>query len=85
MISDSTNLVYGTTNEWMNGRWEWIILSVRSLTDFEENIVVTVLAKLVLFVFKCSYAFGNKIRVPGMTIGASGAAALNEINDRSAR
>ena len=41
----------------MNGRWEWIILSVRSLTGFEENIVVTVLAKLVLLVFKCSYAF----------------------------
>ena len=41
----------------MNRRWEWIILSVRSLTDFEENIVVTVLAKLVLLVFKCSFAF----------------------------
>ena len=33
------------------------MLSVRSLTDFEENIVVTVLAKLVPLVFKCSYAF----------------------------
>ena len=32
-------------NQW----WEWIILSVRSLTAFEENIVVTVLAKLSLF------------------------------------
>ena len=41
----------------MNRRWEWIILSVRSLTDFEENIVMTVLTKLVLLVFKCSYAF----------------------------
>ena len=42
---------------WMNRRWEWIILSVRSLTVFEENIVVTVLAKLVPLFFKCSYAF----------------------------
>ena len=41
----------------MNRRWEWIILSVRSLTVFEENIVVTVLAKLVPLFFKCSYAF----------------------------
>ena len=31
----------------MNGRWEWIILSVTSLNVFEENIVVTVFAKLV--------------------------------------
>ena len=41
----------------MNRRWEWTILSVRSLTVFEENIVVTVLAKLVPLFFKCSYAF----------------------------
>ena len=41
----------------MNRRWEWIILSVRSLTVFEENIVVTVLAKLVPLFFKCSCAF----------------------------
>ena len=31
----------------MNRRWEWIILSVRSMTDFEENNVMTVLTKLV--------------------------------------
>ena len=42
---------------WMNRWWEWIMLSVRSLTVFEENIVVTVLAKLVPLFFKCSYAF----------------------------
>ena len=30
----------------MNRQWEWIILSVRSLAVFEENIVETVLAKL---------------------------------------
>ena len=41
----------------MNRRWEWIILSVRSLTVFEENIVVTVLAKLVPLFFKSSCAF----------------------------
>ena len=41
----------------MNRRWEWIILSVISLIVFEENIVVTVLAKLVPLFFKCSCAF----------------------------
>ena len=42
----------------MNRRWEWIILSVRSLTVFGENIVVTVLAKLVwLFFQKCTCPF----------------------------
>ena len=41
----------------MNRRWEWIILSVRSLVVFEENIVETVLAKLFSLFFKCSYAF----------------------------
>ena len=40
----------------MNRRWEWIILSVISLIVFEENIVVTVLAKLVPLFFKCSWA-----------------------------
>ena len=40
----------------MNRRWEWIILSVRSLTVFEENIVVTVLAKLVSLFFKSVHA-----------------------------
>ena len=39
------------------GKSSYMNESVRSLTDFEENIVVTVLAKLVLLVFKCSYAF----------------------------
>ena len=33
------------------------MLSIRSLTVFEENIVVKVLAKLVPLFFKCSYAF----------------------------
>ena len=42
----------------INRRWEWITLSVRWLTVFEENIVVTVLAKLVpLFFRKCTCAF----------------------------
>ena len=42
----------------INRRWEWIILSVRSLTVFEENIVVTALAKLILLFFqKCTCAF----------------------------
>ena len=40
----------------MNHRWEWIILSIRSLNVFEENIVVTVFAELVPLIFKCSYA-----------------------------
>ena len=40
----------------MNGRWEWIILSVTSLNVFEENIVVAVFAKLVPLFFKCSCA-----------------------------
>ena len=51
---------------WINRRWEWIILSGRSLTVFEENIVVTVLAKLVSLFFKnvhtlflFSYALSN--------------------------
>ena len=43
---------------WIHRRLEWIILSVRSLTFFEEIIVVTVLAKLVrLFFQKCTCAF----------------------------
>ena len=43
---------------WINRRREWIILSVRSLTVFGENIVVTVLAKLVwLFFQKCTCPF----------------------------
>ena len=33
------------------------MLSVRSLTVFEENIVVIVLAKLVPLFFQCSYPF----------------------------
>ena len=41
----------------MKRRWEWIILSVRSWSVFEENIVVTVLAKLVPLFFKCSCVF----------------------------
>ena len=42
----------------MNRRWEWIILSVRSLTVFEENIVVTVLAKIVWSFFQnCTCPF----------------------------
>ena len=41
----------------MNRRWEWIILSVRSLNVFEEGIVVTVLSKLVSLFFKYSCAF----------------------------
>ena len=40
----------------INRRWEWIILSVRLLTIFEENIVVIVLAKLVLLFSKCAHA-----------------------------
>ena len=41
-----------------SNRWEWIILSVRSLTAFQENIVVTILAKLVPLLFlKCTYIF----------------------------
>ena len=35
----------------INGWWEWIIHSVRSLTVFEENIAVTVLTKLVSLFF----------------------------------
>ena len=41
----------------MNHQSERIMLSIRSLTVFEENIVVTVLAKLVPVFFKSSYAF----------------------------
>ena len=42
----------------INRRWEWIILSVRSLTAMEKDSVVTVLAKLVpLFFQKCTCAF----------------------------
>ena len=41
----------------MNRRWVWIILSVRSLSVLEENIVVTVIAKSVPLLFKCSCAF----------------------------
>ena len=42
----------------INRRWEWIILSVRSLTVVEKNTVVTVLAKLVpLFFQKCTCVF----------------------------
>ena len=41
----------------MNCRWEWIILSVRSLTVFEEKNVVTVPAKLVPLFFKSSFFF----------------------------
>ena len=37
---------------WINRWWEWIVLSLRLLTVFEENIVVTVLAKLVSLFFK---------------------------------
>ena len=41
-----------------SNRWKWIILSIRSLTAFQENIVVTVLAKLVLLLFlKCTCVF----------------------------
>ena len=47
----------GNLRTWMNRRWEWIILSVRSLTVFEEKNVVTVLAKLVPLFFKSSCFF----------------------------
>ena len=49
----------------VNRRWELIILSVGSLTVFEENIVLTILTELVpLFFQKCtctfySYALSN--------------------------
>ena len=46
-------------NQW----WEWIILSVRSLTAFEENIVVTVLAKF-FYCFKvCWKPFKSPLSV----------------------
>ena len=41
---------------WINLRWEWILLFVRSLTVFKENIAVTVLAKLVWLFFKSVHA-----------------------------
>ena len=41
---------------WIYGRWEQIILSVRSLTVFRKNIVVTVLAKLVSLFSKSVHA-----------------------------
>ena len=44
---------------WINRRWEWIILNVRSLTVFEENIVVTALAKLIPLLFKSVYVLFN--------------------------
>ena len=40
----------------INRQWEWIILLVRSLTVFEENMFVTVLAKLVPLFFKSEHA-----------------------------
>ena len=44
-------------SSYMNNRlWKWIILSVRSLTVFEENIAVTVLAKLASLFFKNVHA-----------------------------
>ena len=49
---------------WINRRWEWITLSVRSLTVFEENIVVTVLAKLVSLFFKNVHALFSFLTRP---------------------
>ena len=49
---------------WINRRWEWITLSVRSSTVFEENIVVTVLAKLVSLFFKNVHALFSFLTRP---------------------
>ena len=57
--NEQTNEQTLTTSKYkilINRRWEWIILSVRLLTIFEENIIVIVLAKLVLLFSKCLHA-----------------------------
>ena len=47
------------------------MLSVRSLTVFEENIVVTVLAKLVPLIFQqctCAFFFSLRIKSTGVRL-----------------
>ena len=53
----------GKSSYMNNHLWKWIILSVRSLTVFEEKIALTVLAKLASLFFKNVHALFLFLRV----------------------